>query len=259
MAKITINGKEFDVTEDIRLLTTLTELGFRIPSVCFHHALTPAASCKLCVVEVKIKDQPPAARLSCAIKVQAGMEVVTESALIHKMRNVALGNLLKMAPRSERLIRIGQEFNLNTGFVPDGCIRCRLCVRVCREVIGAWALKLEKRQGTNYVVPRNEGDCIGCGTCANICPTDAIQLVDGEDIRTIMIRDEVIGRHPLKRCEMCGRKYATPKFLSHLEEREHEAHHPEAREHGRYCSTCAKLYARKNQRLAPSAFSKPRS
>jgi len=259
MAKITIDGKEFDAPENTRLLTTLTEKGFKIPSLCFHHALTPAASCKLCVVEVKIKDQPPSAKLSCAVKVQDGMEVVTESAMIHKMRNEALGNLLKMAPRSERLIQIAEKYNLNTGFIPDGCIRCKLCIRVCKEVIGARALKMEKRQGTNYIVPREEGDCIGCGTCANICPTGAIRIVDEEEVRTIMIRDEVIGRHPLKRCEMCGKRFATPKFLSHLDEREHDAAHPEAKEHGRFCSTCIKLYSRKNQRLTPSAFSIPRS
>jgi bidirectional [NiFe] hydrogenase diaphorase subunit len=257
MVKIKINGQEHEVQEGMRLLTVLTDKGFKIPSLCFHHALTPAASCKLCIVEVTDRNEPPKTKLSCAIKTKEGMEVVTESAMIYKMRNIAIGNLLKMAPRSERIIAIGEEFNLITGIIPDGCIRCRLCIRVCKEVIGAQALKMVKRKGINYVTPREAGACIGCGTCANLCPTGAIQLVDKGNVRTIMIRDEVIGRHPLERCEMCGRLFATPKFLQHVEQQEHAKEHPDVKEHHQYCSTCAKLYARKRERLTAPVFSKP--
>jgi bidirectional [NiFe] hydrogenase diaphorase subunit len=257
MVKIKINGQEHEVEQGVRLLTVLTEKGFKIPSLCFHHALTPAASCKLCVVEVTDDNKPPTTKLSCAIKTKAGMEVVTESAMIYKMRNIAIGNLLKMAPRSERIIAIGEEFNLITGVIPDGCIRCRLCIRVCREVIGAFALKMEKRKGINHVAAREAGNCIGCGTCANICPTGAIQLVDKGNVRTIMIRDEVIGRHPLERCEMCGRLFATPKFLEHVEKKEHAKEHPNIKNHHIYCPTCAKLYTRMSQRLTAPVFSKP--
>lgn len=257
MVKIKIDGQEHEVQEGVRLLTVLTDKGFKVPSMCFHRALTPAASCKLCVVEIKIGDAPPTAKLSCAIKIRDSMEVVTESAMIYKLRNLAIGNLLKMAPRSERIIEIGEAFNLITGVIPDGCIRCRLCMRVCREVIGAQALKMVKRKGINYVTPREEGTCIGCGTCANICPTGAIQLVDKGNVRTIMIRDEVIGRHPLERCEMCGLLFATPKFLQHLENQEHAKMHPDVKNHHQYCPTCAKLYSRKTQRLTAPVFSKP--
>jgi bidirectional [NiFe] hydrogenase diaphorase subunit len=54
--------------------------------------------------------------------------------------------------------------------------------------------------------------CIGCGTCANLCPTQVIKVEDLENVRTISIRDEVIGRHPLETCEGCGKRFATPKF-----------------------------------------------
>ena len=70
-----------------------------------------------------------------------------------------------------------------------------------------------KREGINYVIPSEEGPCIGCGTCTSICPTGAIIFEDKGNVRTILIRDEVIGRHPLERCEMCGRNFATAKFL----------------------------------------------
>ena len=257
MITIKINGQEHEVEEGVRLLTILQDKGFKIPSICFHSALTPAASCKLCVVEVKMENRPPVTKLACAIKTKEGMEVVTESAMIYKLRNLAIGNLMKMAPNSQSIIKIGQEFDLITGVIPDGCIRCRLCMRVCREIIGAQALKMVKRKGMNYVVPREGGHCIGCGTCANICPTDAIRMVDENSVRTIMIRDEVIGRHPLERCEICGKLYATPKFLQHVEEKEQTVEHPDIKEHRKFCPTCAKLYSRKNQKVTATVFSKP--
>ena len=257
MVKIKINGADYKVEEKKRLLVVLKENGIRVPSLCFHHALTPAASCKLCVVEVKENDRPPAIRLSCAIKTREGMEVVTESAMIHQKRDRAIGKLLAMAPQSDALLEIGAEFGLTIGRVPDGCIRCKLCMRVCKEVIGARALTMVKREGVNYVVPSEKGTCIGCGTCANICPTHAIRLVDEGNVRTMLVGDQVIASHPLIRCEMCGKLFATPKFLDHVEQKEKERAHPDVKNHHKYCSTCAKLYSRKTQQLTAPLFSKP--
>jgi len=247
MVKITVNGEEQEVEKDKRLLLFLMEKGIKIPHLCFHRALIPGASCKLCVVEVKEKDKPPKTRLSCAIKTREGMEITTESAMVHQLRNKAIGDLLKMAPRADIIHRIGEEFGLTTGRKPDGCIRCRLCVRICKDIIRAKALKIVKREGMNYVVPSEASDCIGCGTCANICPTGAISIKDKENSRTIMIRDEIIGRHPLERCEMCGRQFATTKFLKHVQEL--EGSHPDTKEHNKLCPTCVKLHAVKDRKL----------
>lgn len=243
MINITVNGKEHKVEEGQRLLKVLQDIDIKIPFLCFHPSLTPAASCKLCAVEVKEKDKPYAVKLACAIKTKQGLDVTTESAMIHQHRNRALGNLFTMAPQSEVLMKIGAEFGLTMGSVPDGCIRCRLCVRVCKEVIGAAALKVVKREGRNFVVPSEKGECIGCGTCANICPTDAIKIIDKGHVRTMMVGDQIIARHPLLHCEMCGKPFATPKFIKHVEHR--EEFHISVKEHHDLCPTCAKLYARK--------------
>jgi Fe-S-cluster-containing hydrogenase component 2 len=99
---------------------------------------------------------------------------------------------------------------------------------------------MEKRNGQNFVVPV-EAQCIGCGTCANLCPTRVIAVDDRDNVRTISIRGEVIGRHPLNRCEGCGRLYATPRFLEHVHQR--TSPHPDVKHLHKYCPTCAKLFS----------------
>ena len=152
----------------------------------------------------------------------------------------AFKNLLQMAPQSETIIVLAKSFGIDVGLPPDGCIRCRLCIRVCQEIVGPGALKMEQRGGQNFVVPI-ENRCVGCGTCVNICPTRVIKLEDRENVRTISIRDEVIGKHPLERCEGCGRLFATPKFLEHIHRR--TVTHPDVKTHHTYCPTCAKLFS----------------
>jgi ferredoxin len=105
---------------------------------------------------------------------------------------------------------------------------------------------MEKRDGKNYVVPI-EGLCIGCGTCANICPTQIIHLEDLDNVRTLSIRNEIIGKHPLTRCEGCGKLFATPKFLDHIHQRTHL--HPDVKAHHQYCPTCAKLFSDRVQSI----------
>jgi len=168
MARILINGRNHEAPEGECLLPELTALGMKIPSLCYHRSLTPSVACKLCVVEIKAQGKPARPRFSCAVKIKDGLEVTTESALVYQMRSKALGDLLKMAPNAEAIHQIGREFGLSTGLRPDGCIRCRLCVRVCNEIIGARALKIEKRGDLKYVVPASADACIGCLTCEHM-------------------------------------------------------------------------------------------
>ncbi|MCF8106628.1 MAG: (2Fe-2S)-binding protein [Desulfohalobiaceae bacterium] len=241
MVSIRINGQECGAEGGKRLLPILLENGIKVPHLCYHPSLRPGASCKLCVVEIREEGKPFRPRLSCVARCKEGMEVTTDSAMILQLRNQAIGNLLKLAPQAEKIHRIGAEFGLSTGMIPDGCIRCRLCVRVCREVIGAGALEMTRRDGISYVVPSETVQCLGCGTCVNICPTGAIIQEDRDNVRTISIRGEEIGIHHLVNCEICGRTYATRRFLDHVQDLEQEKQHPDIKEPHHYCPTCAKL------------------
>lgn len=222
------------------ILEVLKQHGFRIPTLCYHKALRPIGACKLCAVEVRSKAGKPRVMLSCILKAKEGLAITTDSDLVLKAREKAMHRLLSLAPQAKSLRRIAEEFNIPTGPIPDGCVRCRLCIRVCTEIVGAGALKMEKRDEASYVVPI-EGLCIGCGTCANMCPTGTIHLVDEEGIRTISIRNETIGIHSLIRCESCGRYFASQKFLAHVSEV--TSPHVDIKEHHRYCPTCSKLFS----------------
>ncbi|MDR2712685.1 MAG: FAD-dependent oxidoreductase [Clostridiales bacterium] len=63
---------------------------------------------------------------------------------------------------------------------PEKCILCGLCLRVCREHQGVYALGWLGR-GFDTIVspafarPLADSDCISCGACAAICPTGALR------------------------------------------------------------------------------------
>ena len=241
MIKLTIDGAEYEAEDGMTVLEVARANNVAIPTLCFHPALKPFGSCRLCAVEVaRSASGRPTAMLSCILKAKNGLAVHTTGETVARARSKAFRNLLTMAPQSERIIELARVHGIDPGPPPDGCVRCRLCIRVCKEIVGPGALRMEKHDGMNYVVPI-EGKCIGCGTYANICPTRVIHIEDKDNVRTISIRDEIIGRHPLERCEGCGKLYATPKFLAHIEQRTTE--HPHTKTVHHYCPTCTKLFS----------------
>ena len=247
MVKILIDGRTYQAEKGMSVLAVARANHIDIPTLCYHPALKPSGSCKLCAVETVAKSGRHTTMLSCIMKVRDGLEIKTSGDLVEKARKRAFKRLFQMAPQSIHIRVLAEKYGIDTGTPPDGCIRCRLCIRVCKEIVGAGALKMVEQDGVKLVVPI-EGRCIGCGTCANLCPTDAIVIKDSDDVRTITIRDEVIGRHPLVRCEGCGKRFATPRYID-LIENKRRADHPDVKIHHHYCSTCAKLFSERIQAM----------
>ena len=177
MVTITLDGREYPAEEGRSVLEVARTHNIPIPTLCYHPSLRPSGSCRLCAVEVPGRSSGrQVTMLACVLNVKNGLAVKTQGDAVNRARTRAFRNLLQMAPQAKKIIELAKTYDIDPGPPPDGCVRCRLCVRVCKEIVGAGALKMEKRDGKNYVVPI-EGLCIGCGTCTYICPTGCIEMV----------------------------------------------------------------------------------
>lgn len=242
MIDFTINDQAIRAPEGTTILQAARENGIAIPHLCYHPALKPSGSCKLCGVEVTAQSGKPVVMLSCILKVKPGLKVITESELVTQAREKSFSRLLQMAPDARRIRDLAGQFQVSVPPPPDGCIQCRLCVRVCNDVVGAGALTMEKTAHGRRVTARPDR-CIGCGTCANICPTRVISVTDRDGIRQVAIKGQVVTRLPLERCEACGREYATSRFLHHVDDVTEP--HPHVKEHHHHCPNCVKIMSDK--------------
>ncbi len=237
---IQIDSRPVAAAQGDTVLETARKNSIYIPTLCFHPALKPSGSCKLCAVEVENPDGHALAMLSCVLKVKAGMVIRTQGEVVKKARTRALKRLIQLAPQARRLHDLAEREGITLPPAPDGCIRCRLCVRVCKEIIGQQALRMEKAGGRMQVIPDSD-KCIGCGTCANLCPTHMIKVIDAGQMRTVRTDDCVFGVQPLERCEGCGKNYATERQVHMVEQRTEPHPHVKLRHH--YCPSCAKLFS----------------
>jgi len=91
----------------------------------------------------------------------------------------------------------------------ETCIRCRRCVKVCKDTVGVDALAMgEPEEGQKRGLPymKDPDACIGCGTCNFVCPTDSIPMIEREGVRSIWCLD-----FPIRTCPQCARYYIPEK------------------------------------------------
>ncbi len=222
--QLSIDGKIVTAQNGEYVLQVAQRNGIEIPTLCHHPAVEPWGGCRLCVVEITHADWGGWKGLvtACLYPVQEGLIVSTANEKVRTVRAGILDLLLARCPESELIQNLSRQYGIEkTSFIPrpnpDLCILCGLCVRIC-EKIGASAIStigrgIDKIISVPYETEENYA-CVGCLSCATICPTGEITFTQDERTRSIWGRT-----FELVYCEDCGVAIGTPEQLKHYSER----------------------------------------
>ncbi len=201
MISIVIDGKAAQVEKGTMILAAARSNGAYIPTLCYLEKLKPIGSCRLCSVEI---EGIAAMVMSCKTPVAEGMKITTDNERIKKYRQDMMRMILVNHPldcpvceRSGECKLQNRTFDLEVtghtwstaGFAKQPvvdwgliqydqnlCIMCERCIKVCREVQGFAAYKID---GTGYdskinTVTEEKLDCDFCGQCISVCPVGAL-------------------------------------------------------------------------------------
>jgi predicted molibdopterin-dependent oxidoreductase YjgC len=201
MVNLTIDGRAIQAPKGKTVLEVADANGVFIPRMCYHPALKPIGSCRLCVVEVK--PGPPRPLPACATYVAEGQEITTQSVRLENIRQELMKLVLvnhalecpicdkggecdlqelthvlgvekvdldavKLAPNHDYISQMVERH-------PDRCVTCGRCVHICRDHVGAMAINFMQR---GYFTELGSGtlplDCEFCGSCIDVCPVGAL-------------------------------------------------------------------------------------
>lgn len=207
---IIIDGKRCEAQHGEYILNVAQRNNIHIPTLCHSEALPGIGSCRLCIVEV-IEHNRSKVVTSCLYPITSEIEVLTNTKKIAEMRKTIIMLLYERSPKNEYIQKLCIEYGVEstgrfTGDKSDDCILCGLCVKACEEV-GKYAISTVNRGVTKKVTTPYEEpsvDCIGCGACAFVCPTNTIKIEEGNGKRVIWNKT-----FTLLECQDCGEYFAT--------------------------------------------------
>ncbi len=209
MLTVTIDNQPCAAEAGETILEIARRHGVWIPTLCYHGALEPYASCRLCMVEI---DRGGGWQMvtACNYAATCDLAVRVESQRAVAARQGVMRLLLARAPESLELRDLAARLGVASAGLPTvnaaerNCILCGLCVRACEERIGTAAISLSGRGVERKVSPPfNEpaADCILCGACAAVCPVGTIALeVHGDEVELVPFGT----KGPVGRCAACG-------------------------------------------------------
>lgn len=215
---LTIDGKKIRAPEGDNLLWAALDNGIYIPNLCaLRDKPEPAASCRLCFVEVAGKKPPVTA---CTETVEQGMVVNTRGPGALRLARTATELLLSSLPvdcahcpshgfcelqkiaahlgiklKTKRFRKILRKLPVDYSsplfiYDPNKCVVCGRCVWVCRERLGIGALGFAHRGFERLVTtfggePIGESKCRDCADCVIACPTGALVFKDKQESKSL--------------------------------------------------------------------------
>jgi predicted molibdopterin-dependent oxidoreductase YjgC len=177
--EITIDGRKTTVAEGTTILEACRGLGIDTPTLCFLENLTPVNVCRICVVEIAgARVLAPA----CSRKVEAGMEIQTDSPRVRLSRRMVLEFLgssvdLSTAPQvkgyMERYGAKADRYGAPMTPAPAGTRDGAECGHH-HEPDGSHAESVAQPvKLDNDLYVRDYSKCILCYKCVEACGTDA--------------------------------------------------------------------------------------
>lgn len=151
---VTIDGRTILIEAGSSIIQAADKAGVTIPRYCYHDKLAIAGNCRMCLVDV---ERMPKLIASCAMPVQNGMVVHTDSERIHKAREGVTEMLLENHPLDCPVCDQGGECDLQEQSQRYGSDRGRF-----REVAGKRAVE-DKPIGPLVKTLMNR--CIHCTRC----------------------------------------------------------------------------------------------
>lgn len=206
MAKITIDGKEFEVDPKLSVIQAAEQNGIEIPHFCWHSKLSVSGNCRMCLVEI---DKMPKLAISCATQVADGMVVKTQSDRVLQARKAVMEFLLINHPLDcpicdeagecklqdyaykhsigysrfdENKVHKPKRVELGPNVMLDveRCIMCSRCIRFSEEIAHQPVLTFTQR-GTHVVLTTFPGTKLDNAYSMNVielCPVGALTSRD---------------------------------------------------------------------------------
>jgi NADH-quinone oxidoreductase subunit G len=208
MAKIFVDGTEYEVDEKKNLIDALAETGVQIPHFCYHSELSVVGMCRICLIEI---EGVPKFQAACNTPIKDGMKINAFGEKIVKAREGVMEFLLINHPLDcpvcdkagecrlqnysftlghettrykEEKRNIPQEkIGTNLLINHNRCILCYRCVRFDREIVGVSDLEMLARGNDTiiaYTPPETHGEKSTFlnhnyqGALADICPVGAL-------------------------------------------------------------------------------------
>jgi bidirectional [NiFe] hydrogenase diaphorase subunit len=213
MPTITIDGRTVQAREGAFLLEEVRRAGIAIPTLCHHEALESWGGCRLCLVDITRQGWDGWCKMvvSCLYPVEQGLIVLTDTERVRATRRVVVDLLLARCPETPLVRKMAREHGIErtsyrASSEPTDCVLCGLCTRVC-DRIGVSAIASANRgAGREIAPPFNQPPpaCIGCLSCAQLCPTGHIRYETSARHRTIWGRT-----FEMLQCSLCGRSHIT--------------------------------------------------